>query len=122
MPGQAQADEEKQDVSGGHGGPTDAMQLALAEADRGGQGHDQGRRLVTEYRRDTNGAAVINAFPRRQATALDPFADRKRGAAQPATPVPVNPPSVVVPRLTPTTTVTTALTPTTTVPPTTAVP
>ena len=83
---------------------------------------DQGRRLVTEYRRDTNGAAVINAFPRRQATALDPFADRKRGAAQPATPVPVNPPSVVVPRLTPTTTVTTALTPTTTVPPTTAVP
>ena len=70
----------------------------------------QGRRLSTEYRQDVNGAPVINAFPRRQTAALQPGLPWSPG--QPEAAVPVRPPAVVVPRLSPTTTVTT-----TTVPP-----
>lgn len=66
----------------------------------------RGRRLSTEYRRDANGAPVINAFPRRQtAFAPDP---RFPAANQPEATVPVKPPAVVVPRLATSTTVTTA--------------
>jgi hypothetical protein len=65
----------------------------------------QGRQLFTEYRRDVNGAPVINAFPRRQTT--DAQAGRPSFPGQPGPTVPVKPPAVVVPRLTPTTTVTT---------------
>ena len=79
----------------------------------------QGRRLVTEYRRDANGAPVINAFPRRQGTA-EPFGEKWSPAlpGRPDATVPVTPPAVVAPRLSPPTT---ALTPTTT-PTTTTVP
>ena len=68
----------------------------------------QGRQLSTQYRQDVNGAPVINAFPRRQSAAVEP------GPAipgRPAVTVPVRPPAVVVPRLTPTTAVTTTTTP-----------
>ncbi|MGH9223307.1 MAG: HAAS signaling domain-containing protein [Acidimicrobiales bacterium] len=55
---------------------------------------DQGRRLITEYRRDANGAPVINAFPRRQGASLDPFAARRPGVAgQPEPTVPATPPA-----------------------------
>ena len=66
----------------------------------------QGRQLSTEYRRDVNGAPVINAFPRRQ-TAI-PYPGRPLSPGHPEATVPVKPPAVVVPRLSPTTTVTTA--------------
>jgi len=66
----------------------------------------RGRRLVTEYRQDVNGAPVINAFPRRQTVA--PQSGRLPFPGQPEGTVPVKPPAVVVPRLNPTTTVTTA--------------
>ncbi len=68
---------------------------------------ERGRRLTTEYRRDVNGAPVINAFPRRQTASLppDPFdANRPRTSVPPTSTVPVTPPAVVVPRLAPTTT------------------
>jgi len=60
----------------------------------------QGRRLLTEYRRDVNGAAVINAFPRRQSAflRLEPPLSRP-GVTGPDPTVPVGPPAVVVPRL-----------------------
>jgi len=62
----------------------------------------QGRRLSTEYRRDINGAAVINAFPRRQSAfvRLEPPLSRP-GFTEPDPTVPVGPPAVVVPRLAP---------------------
>lgn len=66
----------------------------------------QGRRLSTEYRQDANGAPVINAFPRRQ-TAILPGYRLPNGPGMPNPPmttVPVRPPAVVVPRLSPTTT------------------
>jgi hypothetical protein len=66
----------------------------------------RGRRLYTEYGRDANGAPVINAFPRRQATGLEP--GRVPFPGQPEATVPVKPPAVVVPRLATSTTVTTA--------------
>jgi hypothetical protein len=66
----------------------------------------RGRRLVTEYRQDVNGAPVINAFPRRQTAVAQP--GRLPLPGQPEGTVPVRPPAVVVPRLNPTTTVTTA--------------
>ena len=69
-----------------------------------------GRRLATEYRQDLNGAPVINAFPRRQTAAVQP--GRPSFPGQPEATVPVKPPAVVVPRLSPTTIVTA-----TTVPP-----
>ena len=68
----------------------------------------QGRRLSTEYRQDVNGAPVINAFPRRQ-TAFVPNARapwENGPSLQPEATVPVRPPAVVVPRLSPTTTTT----------------
>lgn len=70
----------------------------------------RGRQLFTEYRQDVNGAPVINAFPRRQTATVEP--GRPSFPGQPQATVPVKPPAVVVPRLSPTTTVTT-----TTVPP-----
>lgn len=70
----------------------------------------QGRRLATEYRQDLNGAPVINAFPRRQTATLQP--GRPSSPNLPEATVPVKPPAVVVPRLSPTTVVTA-----TTVPP-----
>ena len=70
----------------------------------------RGRQLFTEYRQDVNGAPVINAFPRRQTAAVPP--GRLWSPGQPEATVPVKPPAVVVPRLSPTTTVKT-----TTVPP-----
>ncbi len=77
---------------------------------------ERGRRLSTEYRQDVNGAPVINAFPRRQAVIADPREPSRPGAAAfPDTTVPVKPPAVVVPRLSPTTSVT--LTTSTTVAP-----
>ena len=66
----------------------------------------QGRQLFTEYRQDVNGAPVINAFPRRQTAAIEP--GRPSFPGQPQATVPVRPPAVVIPRLTPTTTATTA--------------
>ena len=72
----------------------------------------RGRRLSTEYRQDLNGAPVINAFPRRQ-TAFVPDQRSPFGNGSPNQPeatVPVRPPAVVVPRLTPTTTVATTTT------------
>ena len=77
----------------------------------------QGRRLHTEYRRDANGASVINAFPRRQATPTGrPYPQFSEGGVAPTgSTVPVNPPPVVVPRLAPPTTL--AGGPTTTAPP-----
>jgi hypothetical protein len=71
----------------------------------------QGRRLATEYRQDVNGAPVVNAFPRRQ-TAVVPSPRPPFGSKQPEPTVPVKPPVVVVPRLTPTS----PPTPTTTLP------
>ena len=65
----------------------------------------RGRQLFTEYRQDVNGAPVINAFPRRQTAAVQPGMPAFPG--QPQATVPVKPPAVVVPRLSPTTTVTT---------------
>jgi len=65
----------------------------------------RGRQLFTEYRQDVNGAPVINAFPRRQTAAVQP--GRPSFPGQPEATVPVKPPAVVVPRLSPTTTVTT---------------
>jgi hypothetical protein len=65
---------------------------------------ERGRRLSTEYRRDANGAPVINAFPRRQSVVVEPEQPSLPGSlAQPDVTLPVNPPAVVVPRLTPTT-------------------
>lgn len=69
------------------------------------QADTRGRRLVTEYRQDVNGAPVVNAFPRRQTAALQP--GRPPLPGQPDATVPVRPPAVVIPRLSPTTTVTT---------------
>ena len=69
----------------------------------------QGRRLFTEYRRDVNGAPVVNAFPRRQTAAVQP--GRPSFPGQPDATVPVRPPAVVIPRLTPTTTATTTTVP-----------
>lgn len=66
----------------------------------------RGRQLFTEYRQDVNGAPVINAFPRRQTAAAQP--GRPAFPGQPQATVPVRPPAVVVPRLSPTTTATTA--------------
>ncbi|HEV3365737.1 MAG TPA: hypothetical protein VG795_16665 [Acidimicrobiia bacterium] len=63
-----------------------------------------GRPLSTEYRRDVNGAPVINAFPRKQTVAEYP--PRSGPYGQPGPTVPVNPPAVVVPRQAPTTTTT----------------
>lgn len=71
----------------------------------------RGRRLTTEYRRDVNGAAVINAFPRRQTAGA--IAGGPPFTAVPETTVPVRPPAVVVPKLAPPTT---SATTTTTVP------
>ena len=68
----------------------------------------RGRQLFTEYRQDVNGAPVINAFPRRQTADAQP--GRPSFPGQPAATVPVKPPAVVVPRLSPTTTVATATT------------
>lgn len=65
----------------------------------------RGRQLFTEYRQDVNGAPVINAFPRRQTASVQP--GRPSFPGQPEATVPVRPPAVVVPRLSPTTTVTT---------------
>ena len=66
---------------------------------------DRGRRLLTEYRRDANGAPVINAFPRRQSAYVRPEPPFSRpGIAEVDPTVPVNPPAVVIPRLQPTTT------------------
>lgn len=66
---------------------------------------DRGRRLSTEYRRDLNGAPVINAFPRRQSAFVRPEPPISRpGFADPDPTVPVSPPAVVVPRLATTTT------------------
>ncbi len=65
----------------------------------------RGRQLFTEYRQDVNGAPVINAFPRRQTASAQP--GRPSFPDQPEATVPVRPPAVVVPRLSPTTTVTT---------------
>jgi hypothetical protein len=68
---------------------------------------ERGRRLSTEYRRDVNGAPVINAFPRRQTASVVPNGGNGLRPATPAPPdatVPVRPPAVVVPRLAPTTT------------------
>jgi hypothetical protein len=70
----------------------------------------QGRQLFTEYRQDVNGAPVIHAFPRRQTASAQP--GRPSFPGQPEATVPVKPPAVVIPRLSPMTTVTT-----TTVPP-----
>lgn len=68
---------------------------------------ERGRRLSTEYRRDANGAPVINAFPRRQSVVVEPEQPSLPGSsAQPDVTLPVKPPAVVVPRLSPTTTVT----------------
>ncbi len=67
----------------------------------------QGRQLSTQYRQDVNGAPVINAFPRRQSVAVEPGPTIP---GRPAVTVPVRPPAVVVPRLTPTTAVTTTTT------------
>jgi hypothetical protein len=53
-----------------------------------------------------NGAPVVNTFPRRQTPALQP--GRPPHPGQPDATVPVKPPAVVIPRLSPTTTVTTA--------------
>lgn len=67
---------------------------------------DRGRRLSTEYRRDLNGAPVINAFPRRQSAYVRPEPPLSRpGFTDPDPTVPVTPPAVVIPRL-PTTTTT----------------
>jgi hypothetical protein len=68
----------------------------------------QGRPLTTQYSRDANGAAVINAFPRRQSVLIqpDPQASPLGSPVQPAVAVPVKPPAVVVPRLAPTPTTT----------------
>jgi len=68
---------------------------------------ERGRRLSTEYRQDANGAPVINAFPRRQAVLVQPQPSPPGSPAQPSVTVPVRPPAVVVPRITPTTTVAT---------------
>lgn len=65
----------------------------------------RGRRLVTEYRQDVNGAPVINAFPRRQTATVQP--GRPSFPGQPEATVPVKPPAVVIPRLSPSTTTTT---------------
>ena len=65
----------------------------------------RGRQLFTEYRQDVNGAPVINAFPRRQTASVQ--SGRPSFPGQPEATVPVRPPAVVVPRLSPTTTVTT---------------
>lgn len=70
---------------------------------------DQGRSLSTDYRRDANGAPVVNAFPLRQmveASSFDQHAFRPAlpGLPDPGTSFPVGPPAVVVPRLTTTTT------------------
>lgn len=68
---------------------------------------ERGRRLSNEYRQDVNGAPVINAFPRRQAVIADTREPSRPGAAaSPDTTVPVKPPAVVVPRLSPSTSVT----------------
>ena len=66
---------------------------------------ERGRRLSTEYRRDANGAPVINAFPRRQFAITEPnrFRNPSGVPSSPEASVPVRPPAVVVPRLTPTT-------------------
>jgi hypothetical protein len=69
----------------------------------------RGRQLFTEYRQDVNGAPVINAFPRRQTADAQP--GRPSFPGQPGATVPVKPPAVVVPRLSPTTTATTAAPP-----------
>lgn len=65
----------------------------------------RGRQLFTEYRQDVNGAPVINAFPRRQTASVQP--GRPSFPGQPEATVPVRPPAVVIPRLSPTTTITT---------------
>jgi uncharacterized membrane protein len=68
---------------------------------------ERGHRLTTEYRRDVNGAPVINAFPRRQTASVVPDGGKPFRPATPPQPdatVPVRPPAVVVPRLAPTTT------------------
>ena len=69
----------------------------------------RGRRLTTEYGRDTNGAPVINAFPRRQTAGAEP--GRAPFLGQPEVTVPVKPPAVVVPRLATSTTVTSTTVP-----------
>lgn len=75
---------------------------------------DRGRRLATEYRRDVNGAPVINAFPRRQSAYVRPEPPLAQpGFSIPDPTVPVTPPPVVVPRLA---TTTTTAAPVTTVP------
>lgn len=72
---------------------------------------ERGRRLATEYRQDVNGAPVINAFPRRQNAFVQPESPLGPGSQlQPEATVPVKPPAIVVPRLTPTTTATTSTT------------
>jgi hypothetical protein len=70
----------------------------------------QGRRLVTQYSQDVNGAPVINAFPRRQSimTPIDPSSPAFGPTTQTEPNVPVKPPAVVIPRLAPTTTTTVA--------------
>ncbi len=60
-----------------------------------------GRRLVTRYSQDVNGAPVINAFPRRQAVAVtgDGNSVGIPKSLAPAITVPVSPPAVVIPSL-----------------------
>jgi hypothetical protein len=65
----------------------------------------RGRRLVTEYHQEFNGAPVVNAFPRRQTASGQPA--RPSFPGQPEATVPVKPPAVVVSRLNPSTTATT---------------
>lgn len=74
---------------------------------------ERGRRLTNDYRQDINGAPVINAFPRRQTAVVSPPRPSFGPGSAPQTEatVPVRPPPVVVPRLTPTTGVTTTTTP-----------
>src|SRR5206468_12308052 len=70
---------------------------------------ERDRALTNDYRQDVNGAAVLNAFPRRQSVSLAP--EQPSRPAVPRTPgvtVPVRPPAVVVPRLAPSTTTTVA--------------
>lgn len=72
---------------------------------------DRGRRLSTEYRRDLNGAPVINAFPRRQSAFVQRGPSMSRpGFTDPDPTVPVTPPAVVIPRLATTTTIATTTT------------
>lgn len=70
----------------------------------------RGRSLSTEYRRDGNGAPVINAFPRRQfvrESAGPPYAV-PGDPGSPGRTRPVRPPAVVLPKVAPSTSATTS--------------